>query len=200
MEALQLGVPVVTPQNVYETNVEITKAANFSSADRFWTDPKKIPPKPPQPDPIIAQAQIKAQADGQKAQLDAQVKQAELAQREQQSQREAALQKYIADQQAQVQLIVKSAEAEHQKFLEHLKGEHAAGLAAIGAALNPKTTEAKTGSDTAKQHGALIDHMMQVQKDHATHMETMMGHLQKMAGPKKAVRGKDGKIESVVPA
>lgn len=200
MEALTAGIPVVTPQNIYETNVELTKAANFSSAERFWTDPQKIPPKPPQPDPIIAQAQIKAQADTQKAQLSAQVEQAKLAQAEQESQREVALQKYIADQQAQVQLIVKSAEAEHQKFLERLKGEHAAGLAAIGAALDPKTTEAKTGSDTSKQHGDLIQHVMKAHEDQKAMMNEMMGHLQKLAGPKKAIRGKDGKIESVVPA
>ncbi|MGH7745699.1 MAG: portal protein, partial [Candidatus Dormibacteria bacterium] len=46
MEALQAKVPVVTPENYYETLVELTKAADFAAPDRFWTDPKKIPPPP----------------------------------------------------------------------------------------------------------------------------------------------------------
>lgn len=205
LEALQLGLPVVTPENYYETQVEISKAANFSSPDRFWTDPKKIPPKaPPPPDPIIAQAQIKAQADGQKAQLDAQIEQAKLQMQEMHSKRDTELKKYIADLQAQTQLIIGAAQAEHQKHLETLKGEHAAGLAAVAAALDPKTHEAKTNSDTSKQHGQLIDHVMTAHKEHSDRTEKMMGemmgHLQKLSGPKKAIRGKDGKIEQVVPA
>lgn len=196
-ELLTAGVPIVTPQNLYETNVELTKAADFSQPDRFWTDPRKIPPKPPQPDPIIAQAQIKAQSDQQTTQM-------QLAQKDAQAQREEALKKYIADMEAQTQLIVKSAEAAHQKALEHIRGEHAAGLAAIGAALDPKTTEAKTGADQSKQHGDLIAHITESQKAHHEQMKQMMGEMTKalkaISGPKKAVRGKDGRIEQVVPA
>jgi hypothetical protein len=185
--------------------MEIAKASDFTSGSRFWTDPQKMPPKaPPPPDPLIVQAQIKAQADTQKHQMDAQTEQAKLQQQELESQRNVTLQKYIADQRAQVELLVNQATAEHQKFLEQVKGEHAAGLAAISAALDPKTTEAKTGSDTAKQHGDLIQHVMKAHADHAEQMKGMMtemvGHLQKLSGPKKAIRGKDGKIEQVVPA
>jgi hypothetical protein len=205
IEALQLGVPVCTPQNYYETQVEITKASDFTTPERFWTDPAKMPAKPPPPpDPLIAQAQIKAQADGQKAQLDAQVEQLKLQQQEIQSQRDNELKKYVADLQAQVQLLVQGAEARHQRELEILKGEHNAGLAAVAAALDPKVTEAKTSADTSKQHGQLIDHVMQAHKEHADRMEKMIGGLHEtmkaVAGPKKAIRGKDGKIESVVPA
>lgn len=204
VEALQLGLPVCTPQNYYETQVEITKASDFTTPERFWTDPAKMPPKPPPPpDPIIAQAQIKAQADGQKAQLDAQLEQMKLQQQEVQSQRENELKKYIADQQAQVQLLVQGAEARHQRELEILKGEHNAGLAAVSAALDPKVSEAKTSADTSKQHGQLIDHVMQAHKDHAKQMEKMIGDLHETmkvaAGPKKLTKDKDGN-KIVVPA
>ena len=196
MEALTTGLPICTPENLYETNVELTKASDMSSPERFWTNPKDVPPKPPQPDPLIAQAQIKAQADMQTTQ-------AQLQQKEQESQRDAALKKYIADQQAQVQLIVKNAEAEHQRFLEKMKGEHQAGLAAITAALNPQTTEANTSAEQGKQHGSLIQHVMQAHQEHRQQMTDMMGEFMKqlkvMSGPKKAIRGKDGRIEQVVP-
>lgn len=205
VEALQLGIPIVTPENYYETQVEIAKASDFTTPNRFWTDPQKMPPKPPPPpDPLIVQAQIKATADVQKHQLDIQQQQGELQQKELASQRDTALQKYIADQRAQVELMVNQATAQHQKWLEETQGAHAAGLEAIKAALNPATTEAKTNSDTSKQHQQLIDHMMQAHQEHADRMEKMMSglhdSLKTLAGPKKAIRGKDGKIESVVPA
>lgn len=204
IEALQLGLPVVQPSNYYETLVELTKAADFSSPDRFWSDPKNAPPKPPPPpDPIIVQAQIKAQADAQAKQLQAQHDQAALLQKEQESVRDATLKKYIADQTAQVQLITANQEAEHQKFLERMRGEHQAGLAAITAALNPQTTEAKTGADTAAQHGQLIDHVMNAHKEHAQRMETMMDGftrtMKSLAGPKKILRDKAGKATGVAP-
>jgi hypothetical protein len=198
-QALTTGIPVCTPENYYETMVELTKASDFSAADRFWKNPKDIPPKQPPPDPLIVQAQIKAQSDQQKAQLDDQHNQRVLQQKEQESVRDAALKKYIADQTAQVTLITKNAEAAHQRFLEELKGKHEAGLAAISAALDPKTTEAKTGSDTAKQHGDLIGHMQEVHKTHSKHMETVVDTLKSLAGPKKILRDKAGKAIGVAP-
>lgn len=73
-EALMGGLPIVTPQNAYETAVELTKANGFSSPERFWTDPSKIPPPPPpQPDATVMAA------EQMKSQTTLQVKQAELA-------------------------------------------------------------------------------------------------------------------------
>lgn len=59
LPALQVG--VATPQNVYETLSELTKAAGFANADKFWTDPSKQQPQPKGPPPEI----IKAQMDNQ---------------------------------------------------------------------------------------------------------------------------------------
>lgn len=203
MEALTTGIPICTPENLYETNIELTKAGDFASPDRFWTNPKDIPPKPPQPDPIIEQAKIKAQADLQGKQLQQQHDQAALQQKEQESVRESLLKKYMADQTAQVQLIIGNQQAEHEKFLERMRGEHQAGLAAITAALNPQTTEAKTGADTAKQHGDLITHVMKAHGEHSQRMEKMMtdlhGALKHLSGPKKILRDKAGKAIGVAP-
>lgn len=202
-QALTTGLPVCTPENYYETMVELAKASDFSSGERFWTNPKDIPPKPPQPDPLIAQAQIKAQADLQGKQLQQQHDQMALQQKEQESLRDAELKKYIADQQARVELMVKGAEAEHQKALEKMRGEHAAGLAAIASALDPKTKEAATGADQSKQHAKLIDHVMQSHEDHKKHVTEMMGQVLEAVkashGPKKIIRDKQGKAVGVAP-
>jgi len=53
-EMLVGGLPTVTPQNVYETAIEVTKASDFTAPQRFFTDPTTVPPpQPPQPSPDV---------------------------------------------------------------------------------------------------------------------------------------------------
>src|SRR5262249_24121853 len=58
-EALTLGIPVCTPENYYETLTELTKAADFASPNRFWTNPQDIPRPPPQPPEAIVVQSLK---------------------------------------------------------------------------------------------------------------------------------------------
>jgi hypothetical protein len=58
-QGLQIG--VCTPQNLYETGVEIVKEMGFKDEERFVTDPRQIPPQPPKPDPLTQAEQIKQQ-------------------------------------------------------------------------------------------------------------------------------------------
>lgn len=98
-KALALG--IATPQNIYESCIELTKNAGFKDGDKYWTNPAQTPPQP-KPDPEQSKIQgmvmleqmkqkaqgeqsekeiiLQAQKDLQKAQLDAEVKrmQAEL--------------------------------------------------------------------------------------------------------------------------
>jgi hypothetical protein len=75
-KAMAGGLPIVNAQNLYQTALEITKAADFSAPQRFWTDPSQMPPRqPPQPDVTVTAAeQIRAQSLLQKAQLDNQTR------------------------------------------------------------------------------------------------------------------------------
>ncbi len=57
MPSLQLG--IVTPQNIYNTLSELSKAAGFPNVDKFWTNPANTPPQPPKPDPNM----VKIEAD-----------------------------------------------------------------------------------------------------------------------------------------
>ena len=67
-EAMAGGVPIVTPDNLYNAVIELTKNAGFKDANKFWTNPKEIPPKePPPPDPMIAIKQQEIQGKQQEA-------------------------------------------------------------------------------------------------------------------------------------
>lgn len=57
MPSLQIG--IATPQNIYHTLSELSKAAGFPNVDKFWTDPANTPPQPPKPDPQM----VKIEAD-----------------------------------------------------------------------------------------------------------------------------------------
>jgi hypothetical protein len=56
-EAMQIG--ATNPQKIYHALTELTKAAGFASADRFWSEPPENPPQPgPKPEEIIVQGEI----------------------------------------------------------------------------------------------------------------------------------------------
>ena len=75
-EALQIG--VTTPQNIYNSCIKLAQNAGFKDAEDYFTDPAKQPPKPPQPDPKIVEAQMKMQSEQQKAQVEAEMKKGQL--------------------------------------------------------------------------------------------------------------------------
>jgi hypothetical protein len=72
-QALQAGLPIVTPENVYNTARQLVINSGFKQPDQFVTDPKNVPPKPPQQDPKIQVKQMELQADAQKFQAQTQV-------------------------------------------------------------------------------------------------------------------------------
>lgn len=78
LEALQMGIPVVTPENYYNTLAKLAEAADLKGENVYFTNPQMIPPKQPAPDPnmqlIQAQqqiAQLQEETKRQKAMIDA---------------------------------------------------------------------------------------------------------------------------------
>jgi hypothetical protein len=116
-EALEMKLPVVTPENYYNTLVELTKAADFASPERFWTDPSKVPPPPPQPPPEIMKAQMEIQSREK-------VKAAELVQQEVESQRQAAVTMYGIDAKAGTDIIEKHIDHGHEFEIEHVRARN----------------------------------------------------------------------------
>jgi hypothetical protein len=66
---LQAGIPIVTPQNLYNTAIKQLEAQNIKGGELFYTSPDQMPPRPPQADP----AQMEAMAKLEEAKMGAQV-------------------------------------------------------------------------------------------------------------------------------
>lgn len=192
------GLPVVTPDNVHNLLVEITKAADLSTPEKYWTNPKDIPPPPPpQPDPtIMAAEQMKTQSAER-------IKQADLTQAETESQRSTAFDKYRAELDAQTKLTIAQMQQQHDAEMERMRADHAAGMEGVRAHLNPKTKEADAKKSEVAQKDTLIQQLMESTAQHHAATREMVSQVldavQKMNGPKRAIRGKDGRIERVEP-
>jgi hypothetical protein len=193
-EALMGGLPVVTPQNVHATLVELTKASDFSSPERFWTDPQKIPDKgPPPPDPtVVAVEQLKSQTSLQTTQM-------ETEQRERDSIRDAEIKRLQIETDAQVKVGLAHHQSEQQAKQKEMEGHHAAGLEALRAELNPKTKEMQQKADYMQQFAQQQQQQTETVRAMFEQLSQDVEKIKKLNGPKKVVRGKDGKIESVVP-
>lgn len=68
--ALQGGAdgPFVTGENIYNTAKRLAERSGLQSADLYFSDPKKAPPKPPKPDPEMERA--KAELDLERYKID----------------------------------------------------------------------------------------------------------------------------------
>lgn len=70
--ALQGGLPIVTPANVYNTAQKLLEAQNIKGGEMFFTHPDQMPPSPPQADPGMVEmaiAEKEIQADIAKTQM-----------------------------------------------------------------------------------------------------------------------------------
>jgi hypothetical protein len=114
MQAQGLQIGIATPANIYETGIELTKEMGYKDAERFWTDPRKQPPQPKPPDPLVQAAQVKAQADTQTAQMKAQMD-AQMAQVKAQADAAAEQARAQADMQIQQHKIQTDAQLEVEK-------------------------------------------------------------------------------------
>ena len=190
LEALQLGLPIVTPQNYYETQMELTKAADFSNPDRFWTDPSQAEPKPPQPNPDLIKLQAETEAKAAELELEQQSKAAELALRNKELETKAQLEQYRIDTDAQTKLA-----------LAQMQGETSFGLETHRAALatdkeSRKETE-KVDKTTAATQQIVQEQTAQIAEMLQSVLEVVEGNLAVLKAQKRIVRGKDGRPESV---
>lgn len=195
MAALQLGLPIVNPRNLYETNIELAKAADMSSPERFFQDPSQAPPpKPPQPDvTVVAMEQIKA-GSAEK------IKAAELQSEEKIKQAQFGIDKYKADLDSQTSLTVEGMRQQHAKELEHFKAQHSVGM---------KQVEGEQSLQLEHHRSHLKAQQQQPANEMATHVQHLTGKLNEALGSlhdtvksyataKRKVRyGKDGKAEGI---
>jgi hypothetical protein len=160
LQALQLGIPAVTPQNYYNTQVELAKATDFTAVSRFWTDPATQPPKPPPPPPPeIVKTQMQIASDEK-------IKNAELMQRERESQRKAQLEQYAIDSNSGLEIVQKHIDHGHTVAIEGLKASHAAILDGLSAKFD--TDHSATSKAVAKAHDTIAQQGIGLQEIHNT--------------------------------
>lgn len=194
--AMAGGLPIVKPENVYETAIELTKASDFSAPQRFWTNPKDAPPpQPPQPDvTVMAAEQMKSQTTLQKSQLEAQLKE-----------RELQLEKYKVDTDAQVKLTLAEAQIESSHRLEEKKShleDKKLGFQAHTLQVKADTDRAKA-ADVSKigELDQVTSELTQQAQAISSILQQVMDKLQSMSSvisaKKRVVKGKSGKAEAI---
>jgi hypothetical protein len=195
LQAMQLGLPVVQPRNVYETNIELAKAADVTTPERFFTDPADVPPPgPPQPDPtVMAAEQLKTQSAER-------IKAADIASAEKIKEGELQLQKYQTDRDNEVKLRIAAHNADHAMRVEAHKGQVQAGLKQIEGqqTLSLKEREMQMKNAPAQEVSQYAKQIEQLAGAMQSAVETMQGTLQTILTAKRTIRrGKDGKAEGV---
>lgn len=152
--ALQMGMPIVKPENLHRTAIEMAKASDFSQPDGFFTDPKTVPPPPPpQPDVTVMAAEtLKSQTTLQKAQIDNQTRLQVEAMQQQTKIGELQMAPQIEREKAQIGLLAKREEMQQSAQLEREKMAVGFDMEAHKAALSPET---KAGEATQKGLGEL---------------------------------------------
>lgn len=190
-----LGI-IATPQNLYETAIELAKASDFAAPQRFFTEPEKMPQQQPQPDPLIVSAQIKAQSDGQIKQLEQDTQHLQIQEQARQSDQEDMLKKYQIDKDAELKIV-----------LEQMKGGQLVDLERHRAELNPKTKEVAAGVERTKGEQGLIAQFLTANQQQTQAIGEMLSAavqsisqaVQAMNAPRAVIRGKDGKVTHTVP-
>lgn len=207
-EAIQLGLPIVQPRNLYETNVELTKAADMATPERFWTDPATVPPPgPPQPDVTVMAA------EGLKAQTTEKVKAAELQSEERIKQAELAFDKYKADLDSQTKVAIEQMQQRHATELEGVRGQVQAGLKQMDGQ-HAEKLERQRGQMTlrmAKAKGVDVlpepeDEMTKQEAEQIQQQVAQLGEAvnqlaqivsRAVTAQRRIRRGKDGRAEGV---
>ena len=197
-QALELGIPVVQPENYYNTLVELTKAGDFASPERFWTDPKTIPPAPKPPPEGITIAQIHSASQER-------LKAAELVQKEIDSQRDALLKKYDIDSRTGLEIVHKQVEHGHTVAVEGMRASHQAILDGLGAkleGLSAKVEGAHTKASKAvdQAHSAINTHTISTEHVNSL-LNGVLSEVKKtgaLATGKRVIRKNDkGEIDGV---
>lgn len=107
-----LNGPLVTAENAYNFMIDKAKLLGRKQPERYWTDPKTVPPQPAKPDPKLIAAQMqtnqKAQDSQQRNALAAQKQQTDASLKMREQDTEASLKRYEIDQANQTDIVTAS--------------------------------------------------------------------------------------------
>jgi ketosteroid isomerase-like protein len=173
-ESMAMGLRVASEQNIYESQVELTKASDFSAPQRFWTDPATLPPPtPPDPtkDPVFVMEQMKKSFDQQMAAMkiesEERIKTAELLAKDQ-----------LAKLDAEVKILI-----------EQMKGGQSESLEVLRGAI--KNEPAIKSNQSLDQIANMVNEVSS--KNDAVSQQLM----EALNAPREVLRGPDGKVAGV---
>lgn len=191
-KAMAGGLPIVNPQNLYETAVELTKASDLTSPTRFWQDPANAPPpSPPQPDvTVMAAEKLRADAKLAETQITTQ-------QKERDSVRDFEIKLFEIETNANSALDAERLRIESAHSLEDRKATNQAGLKQIEG---QQTAQMKEREHQMKQAPAmeLASQVQQMAGKLEEAVESLKSALQVVLTAKRTIkRGKNGQAEGV---
>ncbi|CAB4126117.1 hypothetical protein UFOVP73_42 [uncultured Caudovirales phage] len=215
-----MAIGIATPENLYQTAAELTKAMGFKSVDKFFTDPAKAAPQPPKPGPdeIKAQAamqlkQMDLQADSQKFQAQTQLEmqriqmESEAKQREQQAamqvqasndERDAQREQLRAQMDAELkqqEAQIKAAQAAQQLEFDRWKAQLEAETKVLVAQIGAQSKEVETPAEQIAEGG--VEEPDPMHSALVTALEGFTAAVSEMRRPKVIVRGADGRAVGI---
>lgn len=196
-QALQSGLPIVTPENVFNTARQLVINSGFKNPEQFVTDPKSVPPKPPQPDPKIQVKQMELQADAQRFQAETKVEQERLA-----AQSQLDIQKF------QAQAAIDQQKADRVWEQEQLRSQNDVAIEKekIAAQMDLERYKAELKAQTDLQIAQMQMEMQNQQMQNQLVLEShkaqteQQRHEEKIAAmtkPKKLVRDSSGRAAGI---
>ncbi len=180
-EALQAGLPIVTPDDSYKLALMIAEASDVTGTN-IYTDPQDIPPPPEEPDPTMIALEVENKKVDNQA-ID--------------SERDATLDKYKADLEAQTRKELANLNAEVQVALAQLKEGQQINVEKVKANLKVNPIETENGQLGVSEAFQTTQEQTQALAETLT---AAIQELKSLSGPKKVVRDKQGKVTGVEPA
>lgn len=200
-QALQLGIPVVQPQNLYETMLELTKASDFSSPERFWTDPAEVQQQQPAPDPQMVKIQVDAELKNKELDQTRDLTLAELALRDKEISVNAGLKAQEVSQKSELEKYRVDQDVGTKFGLAQLQSDSASQLEEKRAALkldSELTKESVKSEESGKAlKSALNEQNQQIAGMLEKVLEVVQSNIAAANGPRRLKRGKDGRAEAV---
>lgn len=186
------GLQTVTPQNVYETAIELTKASDFSAPQRFFTDPSTVKPPPKQP----SEAEIYAGVEQAKLQSAEKIKLADLQSAERTKQAELLHADQIAQLEAEVKILIEQMRGGQSAEVERIRQN---GTAQIESQRQDGSllVEHLRSSIKAEPEAKKVNELTSIAGLIAELREAQKALGDTLNSPREVIRGKDGRVAGV---
>ena len=178
-KALAGGLPIVDAQDAYNTAIEMTKASDFPSPEKFWTNPEMIPPPEPPPDYTMMALEV------EQSKADSQAKNVEL---------DAEIDRYKADLDATVAKYRADLDAETKIALAQLKEGQQANIERLKASL--KVADNSVGLEMADGKVVPVGNAFNSVVDTVDGQFEQMKEalIEALTAPKEIIRDEQGKV------